>query len=52
VLLGVCGELYAALPAPGLASLHKQKVGALEPMLMPSPPHLIAPRVQTQPVSY
>lgn len=29
VLLGVCGELYAALPAPGPTSLHKQKVGAL-----------------------
>ena len=26
VLLGVCGELYAALPAPTQACLHKQKV--------------------------
>ena len=33
VLLGVCGELYAALPAPGLASLHKQKVGVLAALL-------------------
>ena len=26
VLMAVCGELYAALPAPGQAALHKRKV--------------------------
>lgn len=26
VLLAVCGELYAVLPAPGLVALHRQKV--------------------------